>query len=251
VWNKKAMRNDKVVMMIQPGAFGDIIICAPIAEAYHSAGYRVVWPVRQKFMKMIEPLLYVEPYLLDDEELDPDWLRSDVIKCLRLLDKNPTWMCLNLADRGPHATEEQPWENFEQCKYRLSNIPFRQKHVFNWERNLTKENYIYRRFVSEVIDGRPEKYALVHNTSSHGEASTIPDISLPIVKCEDFDPSYGIYDWYQVIVLASEIYVTESSIWAFCDSLANEITKERYLLPRANMSGMTTVSSTWKRDYLK
>ena len=243
----------ETIMIIQPGAFGDIIICAPIAEAYWKAGYRIIWPVRKKFMEMLDSLLYVDSILLDEEDLDDDWLRSDVIKCLRLLDQNPDWKVINLADRGPHPTAQLPTENFEQVKYRLANIPFKQKHVFNWERNLVKENYIYNRFVSNVIDGRPEKYAFVHNGSSHGDVVDIPKTTLPIVLIEDLSPKFSIYDWYQVIVLAAEIYVTESAIWAFCDALSNEITKERYLLPRSVMpdSGSWTISLNWKRDFYR
>ena len=43
-------------MMIQPGAFGDIIVCAPIAKAYSDAGYDVYWPVRKQFLDMVSGL---------------------------------------------------------------------------------------------------------------------------------------------------------------------------------------------------
>ena len=82
---------------------------------------------------LIKKFQYVEHVLLDDEILDTDWLRSDVIKCLTYLKNNEIDLVLNLADRGPHRTANKPNENFEQCKYRLSNIPIEYKHTLQWK----------------------------------------------------------------------------------------------------------------------
>jgi hypothetical protein len=234
--------------MIQPGAFGDIIICAPIAKWYADAGYDVYWPASKKFVdKMLRPLSYVTPIVLDEQELDDDWLRSDVLKCLYLHAKNRYDYVLNLADRGPHPTAELPDETFEECKYRLASVPFGQKHLFCWTNNAARSHDVFVKYVQSKIQG---PYAFVHNTSSHEEEIPLPKIDIPIVRCEDFSPEYNIYDWYDVIVGASEIYVSESSIWAFCDGIVDQLTEDRYLLPRIDMGTCRTVSKHWKKDYL-
>lgn len=228
--------------MIQPGAFGDIIICAPIAKWYADAGYDVYWPAREKFLhKMIEPLGYVHPILLDERVLHEDWLRSDVIKCLEIAGQYD--YVLNLADRGPHPTAELPGEGFEKAKYRIANVPFEEKYTFMWNRDHVKENYVYDLYVN--LPGH-EKYAFVHNTSSDLKIVDLPNIDLPVVICEDFNPDYNIYDWWKVIANAEEIYVTESSIWAFCDGILDDITENRYIIDR-DMRGCNTVSSHWRR----
>ena len=169
-----------------------------------------------------------------------------MMKCLKLYEDYNFKYGLNLADRGPHPTAEQQWENFEQVKYRLSNVPFHEKHNLIWNRNTEKENYIYEKYASQYDEG----YVFVHDTSSHGESSRIPKVSYPIVKCEDFSDEYNILDWYKVIMRSKEIYVTESSIWAFCDSIIHELTDSCYLLPRDKMGNMTTISENWNRKYL-
>ena len=237
------MRN---LLIIQPGAFGDIIITAPIAKKYADIGYNVYWPARKKFLeKMLVPLDYVTPILLNDDELDDDWLRSDVIKCLDLWDTGQYDYVLNLADRGPHPTAERYDETFEECKYRLANVPFEEKHNFIFTPNLERREFVYNKYVGDL-----ERYAFVHNTSSHNEQSMLPEINIPVVYCEDFSPEYNIYDWELVALRAEKIYMTESSIWAFCDGIVHKLTEDRYLLPRSNMGGCATISKYWKKDYI-
>ena len=75
------------LMMLQPGAVGDIILCLPIAKWWVNQGYEVYWPVREKFIKHFSHIDYVTTMILNEEVLDSDWLRSDVIKCLRIYEE--------------------------------------------------------------------------------------------------------------------------------------------------------------------
>ena len=112
----------KTLLMIQPGAFGDIFVCAPIAKFYHEIGYEIYWPTAERFRSTIEKFPYVNHVILGDDERDSDWLKSDVLKCLdiqKILDPD---IVLNLADRGPHTTAERPGETYEQPKYRLAGV---------------------------------------------------------------------------------------------------------------------------------
>lgn len=238
----------KTCLLIQPGAFGDILICAPIAKEYASKGYEVSWPAREKFHKLLNKLDYVTPLLLDEEVLDSDWLRSDVIKCNKLVNKYD--LVLNLADRGPHPTAQMASEKFEQTKYRISNVPFELKHNLKWKRNLTKELELYERYVKNVVG--ENDYAFVHNTSSHEEKVTVPNTTLPIIMCED-PVGYDIFDWYLVAINAKEIYVTESLVWAFLDGIVWDLSaKSKYLLSRRGLSNKESysVSNNWDRKYL-
>ena len=110
-------------LIIQPGAYGDIILCAPIAEYYALRGYDVYWPARAKFHSTLRKFDYVNPLLLNEDILHEDWLRSDVMKILpSTVDYD---LVINLADRGPHPTAQMYWENFEQCKY------FKKRYIYN------------------------------------------------------------------------------------------------------------------------
>jgi len=232
----------KKLLLIQPGAYGDLIVCAPIAKWYADNGYKVYWPIREKFMSVLKEFTYVTPIILNEETLDDDWLRSDVLQILPMI--NNYDKVINLADRGPHFPAQRLAESFEQCKYRLAEVPFEEKHKLEWTRDKKKEDEIYDRYVKR------SEYVFVHNTSSNKERVAIPtSVDKPVVLCDDPE-GYNIFDWYKVAINASEIYCTESSIWAFLDGIVNDITEERYLLPRNKMSG-STVSTHWKKDYIK
>ena len=232
----------KRALLIQPGAYGDLIVCAPIAKWYADNGYKVYWPIREKFMSVLKEFTYVTPIILNEETLDDDWLRSDVLQILPMI--NNYDKVINLADRGPHVSAQGPDESFEQCKYRLAEVPFEEKHKLEWTRDKKKEDELYDRYV------KSSEYVFVHNTSSNKERVAIPtSVDKPVVLCDDPE-GYNIFDWYRVATKASEIYCTESSIWAFLDGIVHDITEERYLLPRNKMSG-STVSSYWKKEYLK
>lgn len=239
---------DKNCLIIQPGAFGDIILCAPIAKIYSDNGYKVYWPITTKFLSTIQRFEYVTPIVLDDRNLDPDWLRSDVIKCLEYKYDIDFDIILNLADRGPHPMAEKPGENFELCKYRLSNIPIEYKHHLSWKRNIEKENALYDSLIKE------NKYILAHLESSRGDIANLPNhLSLPIVEVKPID-GFDIFDWFKIIINASEIYCVESSVHQFMDGILEHLQNTpKYLLSRSTLGNLKryTYSPYWKNDYLK
>lgn len=235
----------KKLLLIQPGAFGDIFVCAPIAKWYADRGYEIYWPVTTKFISTLEYFDYVKPILLSEESLHSDWLRSDVMKVLPIV--NSYDKVLNLADRGPHLTAQLPTENFEQCKYRLSEVPFSQKHNLVWKRNTEKELELMK--LLNILEN--EDYALIHNIDSLNQSATLPEISLKRVEIIPIN-GYNIFDWYTVIKNAKEIYVIESSVHQFIDGIATEVTENKYLLKRPAVpeNCRFTVSSHWKLDYI-
>ena len=83
---------------------------------------------------------------------------------------------LNLADRGPHSTAQMPWENFEQCKYRIAEVPFNEKNNLVWTRDEEKEQRLV-----EFLD-LPKNYALAHLTNSHGDETFCPETNIPVIN---------------------------------------------------------------------
>ena len=236
------------VLMIQPGAMGDIFICAPIAKWYYDAGYEVVWPVRDALVSTVEALGYVTTFGIGvEDDLTPqNRMRKNVQTILAIHAEEKFDYVLNLADRGPHPVAQRPDENFEQVKYRLSNVPFEVKHALDWCRSSVKEDWIYNRFVN--LPGH-DRYAFVHNDTSRGSSEVVelPEIDLPIVFCEEVE-GYTIFDWYTVILQADEVYVTESSVFAFCDGIVDDLPSSKFLLPRS--TGITSISSNWDKRYI-
>lgn len=233
------------LLLIQPGAFGDIFLCAPIAKFYSDKGYEVYWPVTKKFTSTLEYFPYVKPILLSDEILHKDWMRSDVMKILPHLHKYEK--VINLADRGPHPTAQQYWENFEQCKYRLAEVPFSEKNNLSWQRKKNKEKELLKFLGLSDQD----EYAVIHRVDSHNEAAEIPEINIKTVEIRELN-GFNIPDWFTVIQKAKQIFCVESGIHQFIDGIAAKTTKEKFLLrkPCVPVNCRHTVSSSWKLDYV-
>tara|TARA_Y100000296_G_C5178650_1_gene261739 strand:+ start:3224 stop:3955 length:732 start_codon:yes stop_codon:yes gene_type:complete len=234
----------KKVLLIQPGPFGDIFICAPIAKWYADQGYKVSWPVREKFLSTIQSFDYVTPIVLSEEVLDKDWLRSDVMKILPMREEYDK--VINLADRGPHPTAQQPSENFEACKYRLAEVPFEEKNNLSWTRNIQNENTLLSRVE------RAEPYVVAHLLNSHGDRAVLPAVPEPLVEITEIE-GYTIVDWYKVIKNAKAVYCVESAVHQFIDGFATSDDSENlYLLKKGVVEEGTrhTHSKFWNLKYV-
>lgn len=233
----------KKLLLVQPGPYGDIFLCAPIAKWYADKGYEVHWPVTKKFIPTLEYFDYVKPILLPDETLHSDWLRSDVMKIIPMMGEYDK--VINLADRGPHFTAQALNENFELCKYRLAEVPFEEKNKLVWTRDIEKENSLFRLLKLK------EPYAIVHAVDSLGQKAYVPEININIVEVNIIE-DYNIPDWYGVLSKASEIYCVESSLHQFMDGSVTSLTEDRFLLKRPAVSegSRFTVSKNWKLKYI-
>ena len=232
------------LLLIQPGAFGDLFICAPIAKWYADRGYKVTWPVRRQFIPTIKRFPYVEPLELDEEVLDKDWLRSDVIKCLRLqymYDK-----VLNLADRGPHQTAQQIGERFDECKYRLAQVPREEKQNLVWSRDVEAEQALVQKI------SPPAKYVVAHLYTSNRDHVKLPTIETrSVVEIREIEP-FTILDWYQIIIGAQAVYCVESAVQCFIDGFSKQLDQPLYLLRREALppGPSFTMSPLWSREFL-
>lgn len=238
----------KRALMIQPGPYGDIILCAPIAKYYSDLGYEVHWPSRLEFSSTIKKFSYAKHIILNEDILDSDWLRSDVMKIIPHMNKRTGIskdyeLIINLADRGPHGTEQKYNENFEECKYRIANIPIDEKHNLVWSRDIDKENELY-----DIVTPKDSNYAFCHLQTSDTKNIPLPvNLDIPIVKCDIID-GFTIFDWYKVIINADSIYTVESSVHQFMDGIIHKIkTDRKYLISRN--SNNRTLSKYWNKKF--
>jgi len=234
--------------MMQSGGFGDIITCAPIAKKYADSGYDVYWPVREMMLDLLSRFDYVTPIVLNDSDDIPinsglnsgpdDWLKADVVKCLKIYEEEGFDYALNLADRGPHPTAQLPHETCQEPKYRLSNVPFEEIYNLSWTRNINKEESLYTELV-----GSEDEYVLAALTSSDNEVKLPIQPDCKVIEM-DIKDGYVIFDWYKIIKNAKAIYAVESSFHCFMDGIIHEITCPKYRLQR--MPGRYyTVSEHW------
>jgi hypothetical protein len=238
------------VVIGQPGGYGDLFFCAPIAKHYADAGYEVFWPVGDEHFSIVEKFPYVTPIRLPDftfvEHDDPREVKmiSKVIMGMQLAEQMEAEF-LNLADRPiPSSMPEDTGETPEEKKYRISEVPWEKKYTLEWTRDIEKENELFD-LVTESKD-----YIFCHLDQSDGTTCALPDSTdnRNIVKCVPID-GYNILDWYRVIIEASEIYCIESCIQCLVDGLGDTIKSEKYLLSTKGSETMTN-SPAWNKKFI-
>lgn len=240
------IERDKKLLMIQPGAFGDLFLCAPIAKWYFDRGYEVHWPVSKKFYDALEPFYYVTRHLLPDTTLDSDWLKSDTM--LALENASEYDKVINLADRGPHPTAQRFGEKFDECKYRIAGVPISQKRTLTWIRSLSREIDVFNKFINDE-----EPFVLASLESSRGDHAAMPkEETRKVVHVAEYG-QYNIVDWYLIVMRAEAIYAVESAVQCFVEGLGDRVQVPKYLLKRSTITdGIPyTHSPSWDMRYFK
>jgi hypothetical protein len=239
----------KKLLLIQPGAWGDIFLCMPIADFY-SDTYEIYWPVRTKYMTLQQYFPYVNFIEIKSiyDKPGTDWLRNDVVHICDNLDIGKYDKVLNLADRGPHPTAERWIENFEECKYRLAGVPWEKRFSHRFIRDTIASEDLFNLQV-----GNLKEYVFVHIRNSKGEIALMPDgVEDVIIYCREIK-NYTIIDWYDIIVNAKAIYCMESAVHQFITSIAEHPSIKnipKFLLHnRNNPNKQWTISEHWNLEY--
>ena len=252
----------KTCLIIQSGALGDLFLVAPIANYYHKQGYLVTWPVREQHFNLVSKYFpFIEAVSMSQDKfpiLHSDYLRSDTMNVQRLADKGNYDIVIDTADRDS-KTNEQPYENFEQYKYRRANVPFSFKHHLSWKEDKEKQSDL-RAIIENVhnIDIIKDNYITCHLDSSHGDHAKLPENedrhAIEITRIEGFE----IPDWYDIIANSQAFYGVESSVHLFVDGCINRLKYynprlEFFLLSRSSLKAgeQYTISQHWDNKYMK
>ena len=232
------------VFIGQPGAFGDILVCAPIAKYYADQGHDVYWPVGTEHLSIVEQFSYVNPIPLPKVALVAHADPREVLFISRIMmgqsiaeDMGATY--INLGDRPNTPLLED--ETVEEKKYRIAQVPFEEKYKLSWTRNKEKEDSLFSHITPSG------EYTFVHLDQSDGTSAAFQTKEDNIVKCVPIE-GYNILDWYKVISKASTIYCIESSLQCFVDGLGDKIDdSKKFLLSKTH--AFTTVSEKWNKIY--
>ena len=242
----------KSIVLGHPGAFGDIIICAPIAEAYFDMGYKVYWPVGVEHLSLVERFSYVNPIPLPPIKLIQYDNENESIYSSRVLmgqgiAKQMGVEYLNLGDRfvtpdNPYSTPLLDGETIEEKKYRVAGIDFGKKYKLKWTRDKGREDALFELVVKD------EPYVFAHLNQSDGSAASVPfETTQTIVEGMPVE-NYNILDWYKVIINAQSVYCIESSFHPFVDGVKDQVQKKYLLTTKDGV--ITTVSEGWDRKYI-
>lgn len=209
----------KKLLLHQPGRFGDILICLPIARFY-SSDYEVHWLCPKVYHSLFRNIDYCVPVekpgtgydkvidlsfgIVTNSELQKWWLRT-----------------------------RDSWKSFVIAKYKIAHVPllFRWKLVWNRDRN--RENALYTR----ITNSCGSDYSLVHEKSAHRLSVTIPAENKVLFELIE---DYNIFDWFKVVLCAREIHCIDSSLANFVEILRPLRKLPKYLYIQKEMPDWNT-----------
>lgn len=220
--------NKKKLLINQPGANGDILICLPIAKWY-SKNFTVHWQCPKKYHLNFRNIEYCKPVEVYSGEYDSIIDLSFGIYIDTPLHK--WWM----------RTKPQ-WQSFIIPKYILADVPVRERWNLTWIRNKAREEKLYR----IITDRHGTEYFLCHGASHDGSR-----ISMEFPNAVPFEPvdDFNVFDWYKVISNTREIHCIDSSLCNFVEVIPEflQIRKVYYLSPKVpNLWDRTILTNNWE-----
>jgi len=196
---------EKNILIVQPGRFGDIIICLPIAKYYADLGYKVDWFCQEPYDSLFRNINYCTPV----KNIEKHYY--DVID-------------MSFGFGGPPEgwwqITKPRWKSFVEAKYFLAHTPLEEKWNLQWERDLKAENKLFDEL------NLPQEYLVYHDEGSQGAYDLELPEKLHRVKFGKFK-DYNIFDWYKVLEQAKEIHCVDSVLCNFVDAALKE-KKEKF-----------------------
>jgi hypothetical protein len=192
---------NKRLLIIQPGKFGDIIICLPIAYWYFlKYGYDVYWECPGLYHEIFRNIDYVTPVENAITEAPYE----------KIIDLS---FGFGGAPQMWWNERQTKFDSFVTAKYELAGVPLEQRWNLNWKQG----NYSERELFKHVTPNDAYKYNLVHVQGSIGtsieERLTGQEHKIMFKPVE----GYNIFDWYEVINCAEEIHCIDSSLANFIE----------------------------------
>ena len=211
--------------IVQSRGLGDIVIALPIAKHWHDAGWDVFWPIDANFLSSFQS---VAPYVEFIPFNFTKTFEGFVMDPVKLLKAKGCQKILTLYSYLSSGCISDPVLanslKFDEYKYAVSNVPFREKWELDIRRNSERETQLMEHLVSQ-----PD-YVVTHLTGSDFKCAYVPDAAhakLPVVNIEA--QSESIFDWLKVIENARHLYMVDSCFSNLVEQLNFTTPKTLYL----------------------
>jgi len=186
--------------IIQTRGIGDIIIALPIAKHWVDQGHTVVWPVYEPFVR---PFAEAAPYVqfVPLAGSDGDWMFPKPLEALRASGCDRIVPLASYIQGAPQLLARPELARimkFDQYKYAVAGVPFREKWNLQINRNRDREEALFARVV------RDKEFAVCHLTGSHFRANLdVQSMAGGRQVIEITDLTDNFFDWIAVIERAS------------------------------------------------
>jgi hypothetical protein len=212
--------NKKTLLIDQPGHFGDILICLPIAKWY-SEEYDVEWLCPEVYHNIFRDISYCTPVTENNK------LYNKVIDLSFGLRKDR-----EVQSRWKKTQIDL--QSFIVLKYMIAEVPLIERWNLTWCSDLIREEDLYKKVIKE----HGTDYILTHHISVNKN-------SVHFKQIED----YNIFNWYKVIVNAKEIHCIDSLLCNFVEVIpeALKIKKIYYQTSKVpNLWDRTLLINNWQ-----
>jgi len=233
--------------LIQTRGIGDIIIALPIATAIARRGDTVIWPVDAAFVdgfRRAAPWIEFLPVPGEAQSADPRAYYFDIPEALlsaRACERRHLlYSMVRLEGVKPENEKITDYLKFDEYKYAVTGIPFREKWNLEIERDTAREQRLY---ASLGIRG---PYICVHRGGSDVEV----DLKIP----PDWRRDYQIveidaktdspFDWIYTLENAAKLILVDSCISNLVEQL--NLPNEKYLLLRTPGSYTPVMANAWQ-----
>lgn len=200
--------------IIQPGRLGDIIICLPIAKHYSELGYKVFWPVFDKYINnFLDTIDYVHflPTVSDIHTCVPQakgiLFNYEISKVVDLAATFPGSMITEEYDKSGSGLG---FEKFDEFKYRMAEVPFEKKWTLEYKRDLKAEDELYKKYV------KSDKYDVVSLTHSKGKVNKQIESKYQLIEMNE---KHNIFHWRKILENAQSICLVDSAVSNFVEQI--------------------------------
>lgn len=226
--------------LIQSRGLGDIIIALPIAKYFHDRGWHVVWPIDQRFLPSFGPAVdYVEFIPFDFTATLEGFLMTPMrllkaCGCERII---PLYSHLNNTSVANADLARSL--KFDEYKYAIAGVPFREKWNLSIRRNPERE----QRLFDQVV--RSPRYSVRQlegsNCRLRFDAPETPDTDQTI----DITPlTDNIFDWLLVLERASSLVLIDSCYANLVEQMG--WSKEKTFILRSSANFTPVLQGNWK-----
>jgi hypothetical protein len=203
--------------LIQTRGIGDIIIALPIARHLVDQGNTVVWPIYAPYVRPFrEAAPYVEFLPLAGE--DGDWMFPEPLAALRASGCDRVFPLQSYVHGHPQLVARPDLAGvmkFDQYKYAVAGVPFREKWNLQIVRNREREEALFARVVRE------KEFVVCHLTGSNFQASLdVRSMAGGRQVIEITNLTDNFLDWTAVIERASSRIMIDSCFSNLTDQLS-------------------------------
>lgn len=233
----------KKLGIIQPGNIGDIVICLPIAKWYHDLGYTIIWPlydfIFNNFKNLVDYVKFTAVPLHNCINTITATLNELECEILDLSFTSPySWQNLNTKQYL-----NQNKYSFDEYKYHLARVPFKEKWNLQINRDREKEQALYYQLVVN------RRYTVVQYASSDVTIDVKLDLEQYSGQIINLTPvTESVFDWLTILENAENLILIESCVTNIVDQLSIK-NKKQILLSKPNYYRDFIDNNTRKRGF--